>query len=129
VSLTKLEEECKGDFQASMLSLGPSPRLLHRSPDVGSSLGRAGIEREVVVFKGTFNPVLGHAIAISGYTKGYVCSGGPVLVLAGSPEAFERQITSVPVGEKETPVTQCTGNDSTSEVLPDRKGPTIKNTM
>jgi len=48
-------------FEATMLSLGPSPRLLHRSPDVGSSLGRAGIAGEVVVFKGTINPVLGHA--------------------------------------------------------------------
>jgi hypothetical protein len=26
-----------------MLSLGPSPRLLHGPPDVGSSLGTAGI--------------------------------------------------------------------------------------
>jgi hypothetical protein len=75
-----------------MLSLGPSPRLRHGSADVGSSLGNAGIAREVVVFKGTFDPVLGPAIAISGDTEAYVCGGGSVLVLAGGPEAFERQI-------------------------------------
>jgi hypothetical protein len=74
-----------------MLSLGPSPRLRHGSADVGSSLGNAGIAREVVVFNGTFDPVLGPAIAISGDTEGYIC-GGSVLVLAGGPEAFERQI-------------------------------------
>jgi hypothetical protein len=34
-----------------MLSLGPSPRLLHGPPDVGSSLGSAGIAGEVVVFR------------------------------------------------------------------------------
>ena len=92
MSLTKLEEEYKGDSKHRCLSLGPSPRLLHRSPDVGSSLGSAGIAGEVVVFKGTFDPVLGHAIAMGGDTEGYVCGGGPVLVLAGGPEAFERQI-------------------------------------
>jgi hypothetical protein len=79
-------------IEAAMLSLGPSPRLLHGSPDVGSSLGGAGIAGEVVVFKGAFDPVLGHAIAKSGDTEGYVGDGGSVLVLAGCPEAFERQI-------------------------------------
>jgi hypothetical protein len=79
-------------FEASMLSLGPSPRLLHGSPDVGSSFGRAGIAGEIVVFKGTFDPVVGHATVISGDTEGYVCGGGPVLILARGPEAFERQI-------------------------------------
>ena len=64
-----------------MLSLGPSPRLLHSPPDVGSSLGRAGIAGEVVVFTGTFNPVLAHAIGIRGDTECYISSGGPVLVL------------------------------------------------
>jgi hypothetical protein len=49
-----------------MLSLGPSPRLLHSSPDVGSSFYRVGIAGEIVVFKGTFNTVLGHAIGIGG---------------------------------------------------------------
>jgi hypothetical protein len=44
--------------EATMLSLGPSPRLLHGPPDVRSSLGSAGIAGEVVVFKGPFNPVL-----------------------------------------------------------------------
>jgi hypothetical protein len=34
------------------------------------------IAKEVVVFKGTFNPVFAHAIAISGDTEGYVCGGG-----------------------------------------------------
>jgi len=41
-----------------MLSLGPSPGLLHGPPDVRSSLGSTGIAGEVVVFKGTFNSVL-----------------------------------------------------------------------
>jgi hypothetical protein len=64
-----------------MLSLGPSSRLLHGPPDVRSSLGRAGIAGEVVVFKGPFNSVLGHAIGMCGDTECYISSGGPVLVL------------------------------------------------
>jgi hypothetical protein len=52
------QEERQEGAKHRFLSLGPSPRLLHSSPDVGSSLGRAGIAREIVVFKGTFNPVL-----------------------------------------------------------------------
>jgi hypothetical protein len=71
-----------------MLSLGPSPRLLHGSPDVGSSLGSAGIAGEVVVFKGPFNPVLAHAIGVRGDTECYISNGGPVLVLDRSSEAF-----------------------------------------
>ena len=71
-----------------MLSLGPSPRLLHGPPDVGSSPGRAGIAGEVVVSKGTFNPVLGHAIGVRGDTECYISSGGPVLVLDRSSEAL-----------------------------------------
>jgi hypothetical protein len=46
--------------QAGMVS--PSPRLPYGSPDVGSSPGRAGIAGELIVFKGTSNPVLGDAI-------------------------------------------------------------------
>ena len=80
VSLTKLEKEYKGRFQAAMLSLSPSPRLLHSSPDVGSSIGRAGIAGEVIVFKGTSDPVLGHAIGKSGNTESDVGGGGAVLV-------------------------------------------------
>jgi hypothetical protein len=68
-------------IEAPMLSLGPSPRLLHGSPDVGSSLGRAGIAGEVIVFKGASDPVLGHAIGKSGDTESDVSGGGPVLVL------------------------------------------------
>jgi len=75
-----------------MLLLSPSPRLLHSSPDVGSSLGSAGIAGEIVVVKGTLDPVLGHAIGISGDTERYVRGGGPVLVLAGGAESFQRQI-------------------------------------
>jgi len=65
---------------ASMLIARPSPRLLHCSPDVGSSLGRAGIAGEVIVFKGTSDPVLGHAIGKSGNTESDVGSGAPVRV-------------------------------------------------
>jgi hypothetical protein len=54
-----------------MLSLGPSPRLLRGPPDVRSSLGRAGIAGEVVVFKGAFDTVLGHAVGIRGDTQWY----------------------------------------------------------
>src|SRR5260370_39238823 len=61
-------EERQRDLKQRCLSLGPSPRLLHSSPDVGSSLGRAGIAGEVVVFKSTFDPVLGHAIDVIGDT-------------------------------------------------------------
>ena len=45
--------------EAMMLSPGPSPRLLHGPPDVGSSLGNTGVAGEVIIFEGTFNPVLG----------------------------------------------------------------------
>ena len=68
-------------IEAMMLSLGPSPRLLHSSPDVGSSPGRAGVAGEVIVFKGTSDPVLGHAIRKSGDTESDVGGGGTVLVL------------------------------------------------
>jgi hypothetical protein len=78
-----------------MLSLGPSPRLLHGPPDVRSSLGSAEIVGEVVVFKGTFNPVLAHAIGIRGDTECYISSGGPVLVLDRSSEALQGYIRSL----------------------------------
>ena len=68
-------------IEAVMLSLGPSPRLLHGSPDVGSSLGRAGIAGEVIVFKGTSDPVLSHPIGKSGDTESDVGGDGTVLVL------------------------------------------------
>jgi hypothetical protein len=45
------------------------------------SLGRAGIAGEVIVFKGTSDPVVGHAIGKSGYTESDVGGGGTVLVL------------------------------------------------
>jgi hypothetical protein len=44
--------------------------------------------REVVVFKGPFNPVLGHAIGIRGDTECYISSGGPVLVVDRNSEAL-----------------------------------------
>jgi hypothetical protein len=71
-----------------MLSLGPSPRLLHGPPDIRSSLGGAGIAGEVVVCKGTFNPVLGHTIGISGDAECYISSGGSALVLDRSSETL-----------------------------------------
>jgi hypothetical protein len=49
--------------------------------DVGSSLGRAGIAGEIIVFKGTSDPVLGHAIGKSGNTERDVGGGRTVLVL------------------------------------------------
>jgi hypothetical protein len=75
-----------------MLSLGPAPRLLPGPPNVGSSLGSAGIAVEVVVFKGPFNPVLAHAIGIRGDTECYISSGGPVLVLDRSSKALQGYI-------------------------------------
>jgi hypothetical protein len=72
-----------------MLSLGPSPRLLHSPRDVGSSVGSAGIGGDVVIFEGAFNPVLGHAIRISGDTEGNVSGGRPVLVLDGRSESLK----------------------------------------
>jgi hypothetical protein len=42
----------------------------------------ARIAGEIVIFKGTFNSVIGHTIGISGDTEGDVCGGGPVLVFA-----------------------------------------------
>jgi hypothetical protein len=71
-----------------MLSLGPSPRLLHGPPDVRNSLGSAGIAGEVVVFKSPFNPVRAHSIGILGVRECYISSGGPVLVLDRSSEAL-----------------------------------------
>ena len=43
------------------------------------SFCRAGIAGEIVVFNGTFNPILGHAIGISGDTESDVGGGGRVL--------------------------------------------------
>ena len=43
-------------------------------------LGRAGIAGEVIVFKGTSDPVLGHAVGKSGDTESDVGGGGTVLV-------------------------------------------------
>jgi hypothetical protein len=71
-----------------MLSLGPSPRLLHSSPEVGSSHRRAEIAGEVV--KGTLNSVPGHAIGISGDTERYGSGGGSVLVFDRSSESLHR---------------------------------------
>jgi len=75
-----------------MLSLNPSPRLLHRSPDVGSSFGSARIAGEIVVFEGPFDPVFDHATGESRDTERYVCGGWPVVVLGGGAESFKRQI-------------------------------------
>jgi hypothetical protein len=72
-----------------MLSLGPSPGLLHSSPDVGSSLGMAGIAGEIVIFEGTLYPLLGHAIGISGDTERNVRGGGPILVLDRRSESLK----------------------------------------
>ena len=80
-SLTTQQGRTTKAMNHRSLSLDPSPRLVHGSPDVGSSLGRAGIAGKIVVFKGTFDPVLGHAICISGDTESDVSGGGPVLVL------------------------------------------------
>jgi len=65
-----------GANAASMLIVRPISRFFHRSPDVGSPFCRAGIAGKVVVFKGSFNPVLTHAIGISGDTERYISSGG-----------------------------------------------------
>ena len=51
-----------------------------------------GAVRYRSVFKRPFDTVLGHTIGISGDTERYVCCGGPVLVLDGGAESFERQI-------------------------------------
>jgi hypothetical protein len=37
-----------------------------------------------------FDSVVGHAFSEGGYTESDVHGGGTVLILAGSPEAFER---------------------------------------
>jgi hypothetical protein len=76
----QLDAEVARQMPHRCSSLGPSPRLRHGSPDVGSSFGIAGIAGEVVVFNGTFNPVLGHAIGKSGDTESDVGGGGTVLV-------------------------------------------------
>jgi hypothetical protein len=64
-----------------MLIARPIASPSHGSPDVGSSLGRAGIAGEVIVFKGTSDPVFGHAIGKSGDTESDFGGGGTVLVL------------------------------------------------
>jgi hypothetical protein len=73
-------------------SSGPSPRLLHRPSDIGSSFCWAGIAGEIVLFNCTFNPVLGHAIGISRDTERYISSGGPILVLDRRSESLKGQI-------------------------------------
>ena len=57
------QEERQGDLKYRCLSLGPSPRLLYSSPDVGSCCEVLG-SQERVVFKGTFYPVFSHAIGM-----------------------------------------------------------------
>jgi hypothetical protein len=47
---------------------------------------------EVIVFKGTSDPALGHAIGKSGDTEGDVGGGGTVLVLGGASESLKRQV-------------------------------------
>jgi hypothetical protein len=46
----------------------------------------------IVIFNGTFNPVLAHAIGISCDTERYISSGGPVPVLDRRSESFKGQI-------------------------------------
>ncbi len=82
----------KGGAKTNGLAACPVSCLRHGSPDVGSSLRRAGVAGEVVVLKSTFDPDLFHAIGISGNTEGDICGGGAVVVLAGGAEAFQRQI-------------------------------------
>ncbi len=52
----------------------------HGSADVGGAAGGAGVAREVVVFKGALDLVLGHAAAEGGEAEGEVGCGGAVLV-------------------------------------------------
>jgi hypothetical protein len=49
-SLTRRKEEPNRRIATSMLIARPISRLLHGSPDVGSSLGRARIAGEVIIF-------------------------------------------------------------------------------
>ena len=74
--------ERQRDRKHRRLSLNPPPRLRHGSPDVGSSPGRAGIAGEVMVFKGTTDPILGRAIGKSGDTESDIGGGGAVLIFA-----------------------------------------------
>jgi len=74
------------------LSLGPSPHLLHSSPDADSSFCRAANAEEVVVFKRSFYLVLSHAIGVRGNTEDDVGGGGTVLVLGGGPETLKGMI-------------------------------------
>ena len=62
------------------------------------------IAGKIVVFKGTFDPVLGHAIGVSGDTEGDVRGGGSILVKARGAKLLERDRSSAPCGEKEKPV-------------------------
>jgi len=71
------------------LAYCPISRLCHGSPDVGGSFRRARISGEVIVFKGTFDPVLGHAISNRSDTEGDICRRRTVLVLGGGTETFE----------------------------------------
>jgi hypothetical protein len=71
------ESERRGAIKASMVIARPHLLIFHCSPDIGCSLGRTGVTREIVVVKGTFDPVFGHAIGIRGDTEGGICGGGP----------------------------------------------------
>lgn len=86
------QEEERQRVWSTMLPSTHSPRLLHSSSDIGSSFGMAGIAGSMLVFKGTFDPALGHATSEGRDTERYVGSGGPFLILGGGTEAFERQI-------------------------------------
>jgi hypothetical protein len=88
----------KGTARTEDLPHGPISGLRHGYPDVGSSCRRTRIAGEIVVFEGTFNPVVAHAIGQSCDTESYVCRSPSIRVLRNG--TAPRTRTSLPFGEK-----------------------------
>jgi len=83
-----------------LLPHGPISRLRHGSPDVGSAFGRTGIAGEIVVFEGTFDPVVAHAVRESSDTERDVRRSRAVGIFSRGPEPLQRQEPPSPSGRK-----------------------------
>src|SRR5271163_2160622 len=79
---------------------GPISRLRHGSPDVGGTFGRTGIAGEIVVFEGTFDPVVAHAVRESSDTERDVRRSRAVGIFSRGPEPLQRQEPPSPSGRK-----------------------------
>jgi hypothetical protein len=102
-SLTCRKEERERRIATSMLIARPISSPSPWFSGCRQLAWKAGIAGEVMVFKGTSDPVLGHATGKSGDAESDIGGGGTVLVPGWSFGIAQEigSITSVPFGEKE----------------------------